>query len=102
MLSYVRGFCPNFLARFCPNFYFGCPNSLCASFAGGIVQYTAMTDQWTFLSAVIVMGIVVATGIGYFLFQDEGLTAIFFGLPPFVAIGTSLWLTRNFFTKEPQ
>jgi hypothetical protein len=61
-----------------------------------------MTDQWMFLSAVLVMGIAVATGIGYFLFQDEGLTAIFFGLPPAIAVGTSLWLTRNFFKEEPR
>jgi hypothetical protein len=61
-----------------------------------------MSDQWMFLSAVIVMGVAVATGIGYFLFKDEGLTAIFFGLPPFIAIGFSLWLTRNFFTEEPR
>jgi hypothetical protein len=62
----------------------------------------AMTDQWMFLSAVFVMGAVVATGIGYFLFQDEGLTAIFFGLPPIIAIGVSLWITRNFFKEEPR
>jgi hypothetical protein len=45
-------------------------------------------------------GIAVATGIGYFLFQDESLTAIFFELPPTIAVGTSLWLTRNFFKEE--
>jgi hypothetical protein len=39
-------------------------------------------------------------GIRYFVFQGEGLTAIFFGLPPTIAIGGSLWLTRNFFTEE--
>jgi hypothetical protein len=61
-----------------------------------------MTDHWMFLSAVLVMGIGVAMVIGYFLFQDEGLTAIFFGLPPTIAIGTSLWLTRNFFKEEPR
>jgi hypothetical protein len=53
-----------------------------------------------FLSAVLAMGIVVAAVSGYFVFQGEGLTAIFFGLPPIIAIGASLWLTRNFFNEE--
>jgi hypothetical protein len=51
---------------------------------------------------VLVMSIVVAGGISYFVFLDEGLTAIFFGLPPTIAIGGSLWLTRNFFQEEPR
>jgi hypothetical protein len=63
---------------------------------------TQMNDQWAFLSAVLVMSIVVAGGISYFVFQDEDLTAIFFGLPPTIAIGCSLWLTRNFFKEEPR
>jgi hypothetical protein len=61
-----------------------------------------MTDQWMFLNAVLAMGIVVAAVSGYFVFQGESLTAIFFGLPPTIAIGGSLWLTRNFFTEEPR
>jgi hypothetical protein len=61
-----------------------------------------MTDQWMFLSAVLAMSIVVAAVSGYFVFQGEGLSAIFFGLPPIIAIGGSLWMTRNFFTKEPR
>lgn len=63
---------------------------------------TQMNDQWAFLSAVLVMSIVVAGGISYFVFLDEGLTAIFFGLPPTIAIGGSLWLIRNFFQEEPR
>jgi hypothetical protein len=63
---------------------------------------TQMNHQWAFLSAVLVMSIVVAGGISYFVFLDEGLTAIFFGLPPTIAIGGSLWLTRNFFQEEPR
>jgi hypothetical protein len=46
------------------------------------------------------MGIVVAAVSGYFAFQGDGLSAIFFGLPPILAIGGSLWMTRNFFTEE--
>ena len=61
-----------------------------------------MTDQWMFLNAVLAMGIVVAAVSGYFVFQGESLTAIFFGLPPIIAIGGSLWMTRNFFTAEPR
>ena len=57
---------------------------------------TQMNDQWAFLSAVLVMSIVVAGGISYFVFLDEGLTAIFFGLPPTIAIGGSLWLNSQF------
>ena len=63
---------------------------------------TQMNHQWAFLSAVLVMSIVVAGGISYFVFLDEGLTAILFGLPPTIAIGGSLWLTRNFFQEEPR
>lgn len=59
-----------------------------------------MSDQWMFFSAILAMGLVVAAVTGYFVFQGEGLTAIFFGLPPTIAIGGSLWLTRNFFKKE--
>jgi hypothetical protein len=44
----------------------------------------------------------VAGGTGYFLIQDEVLTTIFFGLPPTVVIGGSLWLTRDLFAEEPQ
>jgi hypothetical protein len=47
-------------------------------------------------------GVLVAGGTGYFLFQDEVLTAIFFGLPPTVVIGGSLWLTHDLFAEEPQ
>jgi hypothetical protein len=61
-----------------------------------------MTDQRMFLSAVLAMGIVVAAVSGYFIFQGEGLIAIFFGLPPTIAIGGSLWMTRNFFTEKPR
>jgi hypothetical protein len=61
-----------------------------------------MTDQWMFLSAVFAMGIVVAAVTGYFVFQGETLSAIFFGLPPTIAIAGSLWLTRNFFIEEPR
>jgi hypothetical protein len=61
-----------------------------------------MNEQLIFLSAVLAMGIAVAAGTGYFVSQGEVLTAFFFGLPPVIAIGGSLWLTRNFFTKEPQ
>jgi len=61
-----------------------------------------MTDQWMFLSAVLAMGIVVAAVSGYFVFQGEGLTAIFFGIPPTIAICGSLWITRNFFTEQPR
>jgi hypothetical protein len=61
-----------------------------------------MNAQWIFWSVVFVMGVLVAGGTGYFLFQDEVLTAIFFGLPPTVVIGGSLWLTRDLFAEEPQ
>jgi hypothetical protein len=61
-----------------------------------------MTDQWMFLGAVLAMGIVVAAVSGYFVFQGEGLTAIFFGIPPAIAICGSLWITRNFFTEHPR
>ena len=61
-----------------------------------------MTDQWMFLSAVFAMGIAVAAVTGYFVFQGETLSAIFFSLPPTIAIAGSLWLTRNFFTEEPR
>jgi hypothetical protein len=60
-----------------------------------------MTVQWIFWSAILVMGIAVAAGAGYFLFQGEGLSALVFSFPPAVAIAGSLWLTRNFFAKEP-
>jgi hypothetical protein len=59
-----------------------------------------MTDQLMFFSAVLAMGIVVSAVSGYFAFQGDGLSAIFFGLPPILAIGGSLWMTRNFFTEE--
>jgi hypothetical protein len=59
-----------------------------------------MTVQWVFWSPILVMGIAVAAGTGYLLFQGEGLSALFFSFPPAVAIAGSLW-TRNFFTKEP-
>ena len=59
----------------------------------------AMTTQWLFWSAILLMGTGVAAGTGYFIFQGEVLSAIFFGLPPAVAIVGSLWLTRNFFAK---
>jgi hypothetical protein len=62
----------------------------------------SMTDQWMFLTAVLAMGIVVAAVSGYFVFQGEGLTAIFFGIPPTIAICGSLWMTRNFFTEQPR
>jgi hypothetical protein len=61
-----------------------------------------MTDQWMFLSAVFGMSIVVAAVSGYFVFQGEDLTAIFFGLPPVIAIGGSLWMTRDFFAEKPR
>jgi hypothetical protein len=59
-----------------------------------------MTDQRMFLSAVLAMGIVVTAVSGFFAFQGDDLSAIFFGLPPIIAIGGSLWMTRNFFTNE--
>ena len=55
-----------------------------------------------FLSAVLAMSIVVAAVSGYFVFNGEGLTAIFFGLPPMIAVGGSLWMTRNFFNEKPR
>jgi hypothetical protein len=61
-----------------------------------------MTDQGMFLSAVLAMSIVVAAVSGYFVFNGEGLTAIFFGLPPMIAVGGSLWMTRNFFNEKPR
>ncbi len=61
-----------------------------------------MSVQWTFLSAVLAMGIVVAAVSGYFVFHDEVLSAVFFGLPPTIAIGGSLWMTCNFFTEKPR
>jgi hypothetical protein len=60
-----------------------------------------MTMQWIFWSAILVMGIAVAAGAGYFLFRGEELSALLFGFPTAVAIAGSLWMTRNFFTKEP-
>jgi hypothetical protein len=47
------------------------------------------------------MGIAVAASTGYLLFQGEGRSALFFSFPPAVAIAGSLWMTRNFLTKEP-
>ena len=67
----------------------------------GTCNTYSMTIQWAFWTAVLAMGIAVAAGAGYFIFQGEVLSAIFFGLPPAVAIGGSLWLTRNFFAKGP-
>jgi hypothetical protein len=59
-----------------------------------------MSAQWVFWTAIFVMGIPVAAGTGYFIFEDEGMSAIFFGFPSAVAISGTLWVTRNFFAKE--
>lgn len=61
-----------------------------------------MSVQWMFFSALLAMGIVIAAVSGYFVFQGDDLSAILFGVPPTIAIGGSLWLTRNFFTEEPR
>jgi hypothetical protein len=64
-----------------------------------------MNAQWTLWilwGAMLAMGIAVAGGVGYFLFQGEILNAIFFGFLPTVAIGGSLWMTRNLLTEAPQ
>jgi hypothetical protein len=59
-----------------------CPNSFFASFTSGKRAIHSYERTMDFLEYSLLMGVVVAGGVGYFLIQHEVLTAIFFGFPP--------------------
>jgi hypothetical protein len=58
-----------------------------------------MSVQRTIRNTILATGIVVAAGLGLFLFQGEVLIAIFLGVPSISVMGALLWLNHDLFAE---
>jgi hypothetical protein len=65
----------------------------------GLCNTQIMSAQRIIRNTILAIGIVVAAGLGFFLFQGEVLIAIFLGVPSIAVIGGLLWLTYDPFAE---
>jgi integral membrane sensor domain MASE1 len=61
-----------------------------------------MREKWTLWGFMLCISLGTMAGVGYFVAQNDPISAVIFGLPPLMAVTGSLWATRNFFSEEPK
>jgi len=65
----------------------------------GLCDTPMMSVQRTIRNTILATGIVVAAGLGLFLFQGEVLIAIFLGVPSISVMAALLWLNHDLFAE---
>jgi len=58
-----------------------------------------MSAQRMIWNVTIVVGILLAAELGFFLFLGEPLIAIFLGIPQIIVAGGMLWLAHSLFAE---